>query len=98
MSSSSLAQNDNSVYVKNQGQVNDHIEGERREYTLKKLSDTRWACHANSIIGIYDTLDAVIATLKDVWKNETKAAITAEAKGLLQNVQEFECIIDLEVF
>ncbi len=88
-----------SVYVKNQRKINARAGGgEKREYTLKKLSDTRWACRAEGIIGIYRTLDAVIATLKDVRENETKAAIAAEAKGLLQNVQDFEFIVALEVF
>ena len=39
----------------------------------------------------------LIATLKEVRENETKAAIAAEAKGLLQNVQDFEFIVALEV-
>jgi hypothetical protein len=87
-----------SVYVKNQREINAHAGGgEKREYTLKKLSDTRWACRADSIVGIHHTLDAVIATLKEVRENETKAAIAAEAKGLLQNVQDFEFIVALEV-
>ncbi|CAB4036972.1 zinc finger MYM-type 1-like [Paramuricea clavata] len=87
-----------SVYVKNQREINAHAGGgEKMEYTLKKLSDTRWACRADSIVGIHRTLDAVIATLKEVRENETKAAIAAEAKGLLQNVQDFEFIVALEV-
>ena len=45
-----------------------------------------------------NTLDDVIATLKDVRENEKKASIAAEAKGLLQNVQDFEFILALEVF
>ncbi|CAB4018532.1 zinc finger MYM-type 1-like [Paramuricea clavata] len=42
-------------------------------------------------------LYAVIATLKEVRENETKAAIAAEAKGLLQNVEDFEFIVALDV-
>lgn len=87
-----------SVYVKNQREINALAGGgERREYTLKKLSDTRWACRADSITAIHRTLDAVIATLKDIRENEKKPAIAAEAKGLLQNVQDFEFILALEV-
>lgn len=87
------------VYVKSHREINANAGGgERRECTLKKLSDTRWACRADSIIGIHRTLHVVIATLKDIRENGTKAAIAAEAKGLLQNVQDFEFIVALEVF
>ena len=66
-------------------------------YVLKKLSDTRWACRANSITATYHTLEAVIATLRDIRENETKANIAAEAKGLLQNISDFTFILALEV-
>ena len=63
------------VYVRNQRETNSHAEGrEKREYTLKKLSDSRWACRADSITAIHQTLDAVIATLKDVRENEKRPA------------------------
>ena len=72
MFSSSLALSD-IVFVRNQREINSHAKGrEKREYTLKKLSDTRWACRADSITAIHQTLDAVIATLKDVRENEKK--------------------------
>ena len=55
-----------SVYVKNRREINAHAGGgEKREYALKKLSDTRWARRADSIVGIHRTLGAVIATLKE---------------------------------
>ncbi|CAB4031166.1 zinc finger MYM-type 1-like, partial [Paramuricea clavata] len=62
-----------------------------------KLSDTRWACRADSITAIYNTFEAVIATLKEVREKEKKPHIAAEAKGLLQNIYNFEFILALEV-
>ncbi|CAB4021665.1 zinc finger MYM-type 1-like, partial [Paramuricea clavata] len=54
------------VYLKHQREFNAAVEGtNKREYVLKKLSDTRWACRADSITAIYNTFEAVIATLKE---------------------------------
>ena len=86
------------VYLKHQRELNAAVEGTRkREYVLKKLSDTRWACRADSITATYHTLEAVIATLRDIRENEMKANIAAEAKGLLQNISDFTFILALEV-
>ena len=56
------------VYLKLQIDLNasDDEGKNKREYVLKKLSDTRWACRADSITAIYNTLKAVIATLKEM--------------------------------
>lgn len=56
-------------------------------------SGTQWAGRADSITAIYDTLEAVIATLKEIRENEKKAHIAAEAKGLLQNISDFEFVL-----
>ncbi len=63
---------------------------------MKKLSDTRWACQADSITAIYHTLEAVIVTLKEIRENESKAHIAAEAKGLFQNICDFEFVLALD--
>ena len=70
----------------------------KQEYVLKKLSDTIWVCSADSIKAFHHTIEAVIATLEDIQENEKKANFAAEAKGLLQNVKEFEFIPALEVY
>ena len=45
------------VYLKHQRELNAAVEGTRkREYVLKKLSDTRWACRADSITATYYAL------------------------------------------
>jgi transcriptional antiterminator Rof (Rho-off) len=87
------------VYLKHQRKLNasDDEGKKKREYVLKKLSDTRWACRADSITAIYHTLEAVIATLKEIRENEKKAHIAAEAKGLFQNICHFEFVLALEV-
>ena len=66
------------------------------KYVLKKLSDTRWACRADSIKAIYHTIESVVATLKEVVKVEKKANVYAEAKGLLRSI-DFEFILALQV-
>ena len=88
------------VYLKHQRHLNasDDEGKNKREYVLKKLSDTRWTCRADSITAIYNTLEAVIATLKEIRENEKKGHISAEAKGLLQNICDFEFVLALEVF
>ena len=59
------------MYLKHKRELNASEEGKKkREYVLKKLSDTRWACRADSITAIYHTLEAVIATLKEIRENE----------------------------
>ena len=82
------------MYLKHQRELNASDEGKKkREYVLKKLSDTRWACRADSITAIYHTLEAVIATLKEIRENEKKAHIAAESKGLLKNICDFEFVL-----
>ena len=65
------------------------------KYVLKKLSDTRWACRADSIKAIYHTVESVVATLKEVLKVEKKPNIYAEAKGILRSI-DFEFILAVE--
>ena len=68
------------VYLKHQRKLNasDDEGKKKREYVLKKLSDTRWACLADSITAIYHTLEAVIATLREIRENEKKAHIARD--------------------
>ena len=81
------------MYLKHQRELNASDEGKKkREYVLKKLSDIRWTCRADSITEIYHTLEAVIATLKEIRENEKKAHIAAEAKGLFKNICDFEFV------
>ena len=70
------------MYLKHQRELNasDDEGKKKREYILKKLSDTRWACRADSITAIYHTFEAVIATLKEIRKNEKKTHIATKAK------------------
>ena len=88
------------VYLKHKRDLSasDDEEKNKREYVLKKLSDTRWACRADSITAIYNILKAVIATLKEIGENEKKGHISAEAKGLFQDICDFEFVLALEVF
>ena len=83
------------MYLKHQRELNasDDEGKKKREHVLTKLSDTRWACRADSITANYHTLEAVIATLKEIRKNEKKTHIAAKAKGLFQNICDFEFVL-----
>ena len=82
------------IFCKFQAQLNESQKAQK--YILKKLSDTRWACRADSIKAICHTIGSVIATLKQVAKVEKKPNIYPAANGLLRSIN-FEYILALVV-
>ena len=75
------------VYLEQQRKVNLAREEERkREYVLKRLSDTRWACRADSIKAFHHTIKAVIVTLEDIREKSKyfcrSKRITSEHQGV----------------
>lgn len=65
--------------------------------TLKKLSDTRWACRVNSLIAINGTLSAIVSTLEKIADTDRDSRSKSEANGLLNKVCSFEFILSLTV-
>ena len=57
------------------------------------LSDTRWACHINSLRSLNTALAAVLDTLEEVAESESDSRIVAEANGLVNLVNAFEFIL-----
>ena len=83
------------IFCKFQGQLNASNDAQKaKTYVLKKLSDTRWTCRADSIKAIYHTIGSVVDTLKQVAKVVKKPNIYAEANGLLRSIN-FEFILAL---
>ena len=64
--------------------------------TLKKLSDTRWACRVDSIRVIDSTLPAIISTLDEIIMNGKKSAVCSQARGLRHCI-DFEFVLSLKV-
>lgn len=58
--------------------------------TLKKLSDTRWACRVNSLIAINGTLSAIVSTLEKIADTDRDSRSKSEANGLLNKVCSFD--------
>lgn len=67
-------------------------------YTLKRLSDTRWACHCDALRIIKATLPAVADTLDYIGQApDFDSVVQSTAKGLLQNITKFEFTASLTV-
>ncbi|KAL4141516.1 hypothetical protein QTP88_004145 [Uroleucon formosanum] len=61
--------------------------------TLKKLSDTRWASHKRAVDSVYNSLPAIVKTLKQISKGKisnTKSKTVSEAQGLLFHVMKLK--------
>lgn len=61
--------------------------------TLKKLSDTRWASHKRAVDAVYNSLPAIVKTLKQISKGKisnTKSKTVSEVQGLLFHVMKLK--------
>ena len=55
----------------------------KQPVTLKRLSDTRWACRVNSLIAVKSTLPAIVSTLEKIVDSDHDSCSMSEANGLL---------------
>ena len=69
----------------------------KQPVTLKRLSDTRWACRVNSLIAVNSTLPAIVSTLEKIVDSDHDSRSMSEANGLLRKVCSFEFILSLTV-
>jgi ribosomal protein L31 len=82
------------LYTKNQTLRNKKDkDGKQREYFLKKLSDTRWACRADSIKAIHHTLKAVLDSTR--WRI---SRTTKPRQILLQKLKDCSTTLILSLF
>ena len=63
-----------------------------RTVTLKRLSDTRWACRAESLKAFNKSFPAIVIALEQVAENETHRRIKCEAVGLHSLICTFQFI------
>ena len=64
--------------------------------TLKSLSDTRWACRADSVRVVQQTLPSIIAALEEIGDSSSDRRAVAEANGLIKSI-DFEFLMSLQV-
>ena len=64
---------------------------------LQRLSDTRWACRQGAVNAVCYTFDAIVATLSTVIEGNNGAK-SAEARGLLAQVNSFQFVLCLVIF
>ena len=69
----------------------------KQPVTLKRLSDTRWACRVNSIIAVKSTLPAIVSTLEKIVDSDHDSRSMSEANGLLRKVCSFQFILSFTV-
>lgn len=68
-----------------------------RVKSIKKLSDTRWACRSDAILAIHENYIAIVQALKQIEKESRNGEVAAEASGLHFKVHTFEFLMCLVV-
>ena len=58
--------------------------------TLKKLSDTRWACRSDAVQAVYENFEAIMKSLEEIEDNCHDGRISAEACGLKFSILKFD--------
>lgn len=53
--------------------------------TLKRLSDTRWASHKRAVDSVYNSLSAIVKTLRQIGKGKSKTYPTQNQKQFLKH-------------
>ena len=66
-----------------------------RVKTLKKLSDTRWACRSDAVQAVYENFEAIVKSLEEIEDNCHDGRINAEACGLKFSILKFDFFICL---
>ena len=65
--------------------------------TLKKLSDTRWACRSDAVQAVYENFEAIVKSLEEIEDNCYDGRISAEACGLKFSILKFDFFLCLFV-
>ena len=73
------------------------VNSKPRIKSLKKLSDTRWACRSDAILAVYENLPAIILALDEVQSGSQSGRVASEASGLKHQMLKFEFLVRLLV-
>ena len=68
-----------------------------RVKSMKKLSDTRWACRIDAILAVYENYSAILLALEEIQDNSSNGRVSSEACGLRHQMLNFEFLICLVV-
>ena len=68
-----------------------------RVKSMKKLSDTRWACRIDAILAVYENYSAILLALDEIQDNSSNGRVSSEACGLRHQMLKFEFFICLVV-
>lgn len=66
-------------------------------YSLKKLSDTRWACRSDSIVAVSKNYSAIVKALDEIGEKSQVPKVVSDANALKHLVQQFEFLLCLDV-
>ena len=73
------------------------LKSKPRIKSLKKLSDTRWACRSDAIQAVYENFTAIKKALEEIEEQSSDGRVAADAGGLVFSIMKFEFCICLVV-
>lgn len=69
-----------------------------RILSIKRLSDTRWACRSDAVRAVSANFSAILKALDEIEQSSHNCRVTAEAVGLRYQMLKFEFVLCLTVF
>ena len=73
------------------------VNSKPRIMSVKKLSDTRWACRSDAIRAVSENFSAILKALDEVEQSAHSGRVVAEAGGLRYQMLKFEFLLCLIV-
>ena len=73
------------------------VNSKPRVKSLKRLSDTRWACRSDAILAVIENLSAIVLALDEVQSCSQSGRVVSEASGLKHQILKFEFLMCLLV-
>ena len=73
------------------------LKSKPRIKSLKKLSDTRWACRSDAIQAVYENFTAIKKALEEIEEQSSDSRVATDAGGLVFSIMKFEFCICLVV-
>ena len=63
--------------------------------SVKKLSDTQWACRSDATPAVSENFSAILKALDEIEQSSHNGRVTAEASGLRYQMLKFEFLLCL---